>query len=186
MDNNFNPMMMNNMQDMQNQMMMNNMQNQMMMNNMQNLMMMNNMNNPMMNNMALLQNIQNQMMMNNMNNSNNPNNSGINNNQSFNNNNQNTNSQQPEQLSILFRFSSSNQNNSNNGPTLTIQCTGDELVSEVIKRFRQKSGFKGKAKFVFNAKNLVDSLSVAEAGLANNNCVFVIPLEGIKGALNFN
>ena len=37
-------------------------------------------------------------------------------------------------------------------------------------------------KFIFNAKNLVPSLSVSEAGLINNSNIFVVATKDIKGA----
>ena len=37
-------------------------------------------------------------------------------------------------------------------------------------------------KFIFNAKNLAPSLTVAEAGLIDNSYIFVVATKGIKGA----
>ena len=66
---------------------------------------------------------------------------------------------------------------------IVIQCLPDERVSELIKRYRTKTGDDDiTKKFIFNAKALNESLSVAEAGLANNVNVFVVRTKGIKGA----
>ena len=59
----------------------------------------------------------------------------------------------------------------------------NEKISEVIKRFCQKSGVNKKGlKFVFNAKFLCERLTVAEAGIINMSQIFVISTTGIKGA----
>ena len=66
---------------------------------------------------------------------------------------------------------------------IVIQCLPDEKVSELIIRYRNKTGDDDMTKkFIFNAKALNESLSVAEAGLANNLNVFVVRTKGIKGA----
>ena len=66
---------------------------------------------------------------------------------------------------------------------IVIQCLPDERVSELIKRYRTKTGDNDiTKKFIFNAKALNESLTVAEAGLANNVNVFVVRTKGIKGA----
>ena len=66
---------------------------------------------------------------------------------------------------------------------IIIQYLPDEKVSELIKRYRTKTGDDDTTKkFIFNAKALNESLSVAEAGLANNLNVFVVRTKGIKGA----
>ena len=58
----------------------------------------------------------------------------------------------------------------------------DDLVSDIIKKFRDKTNFKEAAKFIFNAKNLVGTLNLAEAGITPNANIFVIPTKYIKGA----
>ena len=64
-----------------------------------------------------------------------------------------------------------------------IQCTDNDSVGEVIRRYRIKAGDQDTSKkFIFNAKQLNESLSVAEAGLSNNANIFVVTTRGVKGA----
>ena len=58
---------------------------------------------------------------------------------------------------------------------INVQCSSDEKVSDIIQRYREKSGdYDENRKFVFNAKSLVKGLTVAEAGLNNSAYIFVI------------
>ena len=106
------------------------------------------------------------------------------------NNNPNPNQQIPSDndfISVVFRLGSTNGNNSNqiveqkDGPTITIQCKANDKVEEIIKKYRQKTGFKDKARFFFNAKNLCPTLTVAEAGITNNSHIFVVSIENLYG-----
>ena len=64
-----------------------------------------------------------------------------------------------------------------------IQCCIDEKVSDVIQRYRAKSGDNDPTnKFIFNAKNLNQNLTVAEVGMTKNANIFVVSTKGIKGA----
>ena len=150
-----------------NMMGMNNMGNSGMMNpgmnmNMMNQNMMNNMGNTGMMNAAMNMNMMNMNNMNNLNNQgyNNPppnNNGGIN---------------------VFFRAGQNGENGS-----IMVQCTLDERVSEVIKRYGNKAmEDTKKKKFIFNAKALVPSLTVAEAGLQEGANIFVVNTAGVKGA----
>ena len=57
----------------------------------------------------------------------------------------------------------------------SLQCFLDEKISDVIKKYRVKSGDFDLTKiFIFNAKNLNQSLTVAEAGLSNLCNIFVV------------
>jgi len=68
-------------------------------------------------------------------------------------------------------------------PETYIQCLSDEKVSDVIQRYRSKSGDNDPTKkFIFNAKALNCDLTVAEAGLTHNCNIFVVATKGIKGA----
>ena len=81
---------------------------------------------------------------------------------------------------VIFRKSGEGQNE----PPIMIQCMDHEKVSEVIARYRVKTGDQdGSKKFIFNAKQLNESLSVSEAGLTNNANIFVVTTRGVKGAL---
>ena len=64
-----------------------------------------------------------------------------------------------------------------------IQCQLNERVSDLIQRYRTKSGDRDPSKkFIFNAKNLNQSLTIEEAGITNNGNIFVVTTQGIKGA----
>jgi len=161
--------------NMQSQMMMNNMGNNMMNNNLQSQMMQK----QMMQNMIQMQNQMNmnQMaeMMKNMNNNN------QNNSQQSSSNNQSSSSQgSGGGINVVFRVSGPG---GQGRPPLTIQCMLNEKVSEVIERYRTKSGDKDTSKkFIFNAKNLNQNMTVGEAGITNNGNIFVVTTQGVKGA----
>ncbi len=169
--NNMGNMDMNQMQQLMNQMGMNNMTNTQMMNNPQMQMLMNQMQMGMgmgnMNNAAqMMTNLQNNMA-NNM----------VNNNDNNNQDNQNN----VGGISVIFRVSGAQ--GQAQIPPVMIQCLSNEKVSEVIKKYRIKSGDNEETKkFIFNAKNLSPSLTVAEAGLTDNANIFVVATKGIKGA----
>ena len=135
------------------------------------MMQMNNINNPM---MANAMNVMNQMPMQEMAN----NQINVLNNQvsQFQNQNQGLNQQQGI-LTLKFFRTDDLQN------FISIQCTVDDKVSDVIEKYWNKAGYKDPtAKFIFNTKNLVPELSVAEAGLINNANIQVVTTKGIKGA----
>ena len=160
--NNMNPYMNN----MQNQMMMNNFQTQVMNNMLMNNIMMNNLQNAMANQMNLSG-------------------SNMNNNQNFNNITPNDNNQS-NILSVFFKFSKdinnpgSNSSDSNE-TTMTILCKSEDLVSTIIEKFRDKTNYRGKAQFIFNAKRLNENLTVGEAGIENNSNIFVITVKYAGG-----
>ena len=62
-----------------------------------------------------------------------------------------------------------------NGPPYKLKCTRDDKVSDIIEKYRNKSGDKEKRLFIFNAKNLNPDLTVVEAGITNNSNIFVVP-----------
>ena len=87
---------------------------------------------------------------------------------------------QGQGFSVIFRASGATGQAS---APIMVQCMPDEKVSEVIEKYRSKSGDRDPTKkFIFNAKNLAPSLSVAEAGITNNANIFVVATKGIKGA----
>ena len=56
-----------------------------------------------------------------------------------------------------------------------ILTKSDEKISEIIKKYRQKSSnYNKNIDFIFNAKHLNPSLTVSEAGLTNFNTIQVI------------
>ena len=139
----------------------------------------NQMNTQMMNQMQMM------MQMMNYNNIGNMNQQANNMMMNFNNNNNNNNQNQENNndgngISVIFRVSG---NNGQASAPLMIQCQPHEKVRELIQRYRTKSGDEDPTKkFIFNAKNLSEELTVSEAGIANNANIFVVATKGIKGA----
>ena len=51
----------------------------------------------------------------------------------------------------------------------------NEKISDIIQKYRQKSSnYDINIKFIWNAKDLNHSLTVAEAGITNNANIFVV------------
>ena len=68
-------------------------------------------------------------------------------------------------------------------PPMVIPCMPSDKVSDIIEKYRNKANDRDDTKkFIFNAKNLAPSLTVAEAGITNNANIFVVATKGIKGA----
>jgi len=167
---------------------------------------MNNMNN--LNNMNMLNNNESQMMMNkmNMNNTMNMYNMiNMNMNMDMNNQMNQMKQMQEEMINIIMKDSQQNSKpdssslssqqgglnvffraNSHDGkgkPPLMFKCQLNEKVSDLIQRYREKSGDRDQSKkFIFNAKNLNQSLTIGEAGISNDGNIFVVTTLGIKGA----
>ena len=59
---------------------------------------------------------------------------------------------------------------------IKIQYQLPDKVSDIIEKYRNKSGDKEKRLVLFNAKNLNPNLTTAEAGISNNNNIFAIPI----------
>ncbi len=98
------------------------------------------------------------------------------------NSNQNSSSQPSQQGGINVVFRASGQGGQGK-PPLMIQCQLNERVSDLIQRYRTKSGDRDPSKkFIFNAKNLNQSLTIEQAGITNNGNIFVVTTQGIKGA----
>ena len=56
-----------------------------------------------------------------------------------------------------------------------VKCMPDEKVSEIIEKYRSKSGdCDPTKKFIFNARSLNQILTVAESGITNNANIFVV------------
>ena len=73
------------------------------------------------------------------------------------------------------------ENNNNKG--IEIQCRLDEKVSDLIEKYRSKTGDNDPTKkFIFNAKALNPDLTLEEAKVQNNAYIFVVRTKGIKGA----
>ena len=81
-------------------------------------------------------------------------------------------------MNINFRTSGEGKDNK-----IVVQCTPDEKISEIILKYRSKSNDRDDTKkFIFNAKQLNQDLTAAEAGIFNNANIFVVATKGIKGA----
>ena len=175
-----------------NNMGMNNMNNMNMMNNLQ-MSGMNNMNNMNMNNMNMnnmgMTGVGGMNMMNNMNMMN-PNmgmmNAAMNMNANLQNNMNdlnNMNAGNPQTtnsqfINVYFKAGANGENGS-----IMIQCSLNDKISDLIQKYRSKSlEDVTLKKFIFNAKALVPTLTVAEAGLTEGANIFVVNTAGVKGA----
>ena len=141
-------------------------------NSMNNNMMGNDMNNNMMNSNNMMNNNINNMM-NNFNNMNNLINNNINNiNPMMSNINMNMNQYQNiPKINVFFRETG----NDSNKITIMINVKEDEKIQDIIQKYREKSSnYDINLKFIFNAKELNLSLTVAEAGIRNNANIFVV------------
>ena len=79
----------------------------------------------------------------------------------------------------IFRQS---DNKGKESDAISIQCLNDEKASDIIQKYRWKSGNNDLTmKFIYNAKNLNPSLTVAEAGLTMNANIFAVTTKGVKG-----
>jgi hypothetical protein len=80
-------------------------------------------------------------------------------------------------ISVCFRYFKENGSHS-----IAIICSFNEKVSNVIKKYRIKSGdYDTTEKFIFDARNLNQSLTVYEAGLQNHSKIFVASTMETKG-----
>ena len=84
------------------------------------------------------------------------------------------------EFKVIFRASGATGQASS---PIDVITTPEEKVSELIEKYRMKSGDRDPTKkFIFNAKNLNPSLTCEEAGLTRNVNIFVVATKGIKGA----
>ena len=62
-----------------------------------------------------------------------------------------------------------------NGPQIKVQCLLNDKVSSMIEKYRNLSGDRNPSKkFIFNARKLNESLTLAEAGITDKSNVFVV------------
>ena len=67
--------------------------------------------------------------------------------------------------------------------TITVQCQTNQKVSELIERYRIKSGDRDPSKqFKFNTRSLNENKTVAEEGIPNQGIIFVFSIKDMKGA----
>ena len=88
---------------------------------------------------------------------------------------------------MMNQMNNSNMNQDMNNPMLNQMSNSnmnqDEKVSEIIQKYRAKSNDRDDTKkFIYNAKQLNQDLTVAEAGIMNNSNIFVVATKGIKEA----
>ena len=68
-----------------------------------------------------------------------------------------------------------------------IQTNPDEYMSSVINKYINKSGdFRMNNMYLFNGKNVVQSLTVAELGVMDGSEVYVVETSRLKGAHQIN
>ena len=80
----------------------------------------------------------------------------------------------PENILVIFR--------TGNRKDEMVQCNINEKMSKVIERYRKKaSDFSKTIKFIYNAKAINPSITVAEAGICHNGNIFVIETDGMRG-----
>ena len=92
------------------------------------------------------------------------------------------NNTQINQINVYFR-----QHNFGERRIISVRCEKNEKVSSLIEKYRNLSGdFDDDRKFIFKAKNLQPNLTVAEAGITNNENIFIINTRLIKGLSNQN
>lgn len=83
-------------------------------------------------------------------------------------------------LTVIFRVSGEDE--FNNSIPISIQCSNSEKVSDLIQKYRNKSGDSDcSKKFVFKAKQLNQNLTVSEEEIIEMSNIFVVPTKGIKG-----
>ena len=74
-------------------------------------------------------------------------------------------------ISIIFNLQSDYGRNNQ----LTILCYPDDKVSDIIEKFRNKANVHDdNRRFIYNAKELNPSLSLAEAGLIHESIIYVV------------
>jgi FtsZ-binding cell division protein ZapB len=75
-------------------------------------------------------------------------------------------------LQVIFRPSGDLARN--NEPPITIACLPSDKIRDIIHKYRAKANnFNTKVRFIYNAKDLNPTLTVAEAGLCDNCNIFV-------------
>ena len=124
----------------------------------------------------MAQNYQNQFQ--NNNNMNGINNMNMNNNSENISTNQNT-VNSNNTITVVFR-----NTDSNGYLAYQITCTKDDRLSDVIQKYRNKSGDNDQSKkFIFNARNIDENVTVGQLKLTEGSIIFVVSTSGIKGGL---
>ena len=67
-----------------------------------------------------------------------------------------------------------------NNRSIIVNCNPNELVSEIIKIYRNKTGiYKNNLKFLFNGKEIDTSKSIIENGMSANSKIYIYKLGNI-------
>ena len=81
----------------------------------------------------------------------------------------------PKFITVIFREAGEIGDNYSNKIPIMMDVKEDEKISDIIQKYREKSSnYDINLKFIFNAKDLNHSLTVAEAGITNNANIFVV------------
>ena len=68
------------------------------------------------------------------------------------------------------------------GTTLTMQCSPEEKICELLKRYKNKVQRKYKMKFIRNGESLNENLTVTQCGLKDGYKILAYDICRIKGA----
>ena len=80
-----------------------------------------------------------------------------------------------------FELSLQFKQNWEHKPPIIIKCNFKDKVSDIIEKYRNKANdYNENRKFIFSAKNLEPSYSVAEAGLIDHSIIYVISTGDLK------
>ena len=82
---------------------------------------------------------------------------------------------QKKEEKILVHFSK------REGEVVDVHCSLNNTISDIIKKYRKYSLDNEADKFIFNAKALSPTLTVAETGLTNNSLVLVLDTKNLRG-----
>ena len=79
-------------------------------------------------------------------------------------------------INVIFRSSVTL-----NIDTIIVHCYYNEMVSDIIQKYRNKSGNNDpNVNIIFNAKSLIPTLTVAESGITHNANIFAVKTKGIS------
>ena len=68
------------------------------------------------------------------------------------------------------------------GTTLTMQCSPEEKICDLLNRYKNKIQHQGEMEFIYRSKNLNENLTVTQCGLKNGSKILVIFGGDIEGA----
>ena len=68
------------------------------------------------------------------------------------------------------------------GQKITIQISPNELVSEAISKYKTKSLDNNANKYIYNGKEICQSLKISASGLQNGSEILVLSVTDVEGA----